>query len=333
MSDEHEQRYGEGRLAGLPVTFRRSAHGSHSLRTWSETETFIQIAAGASAHSVESSLQSGLGAAVHEEPVAALLHHVGRKVLLAKQRSLHEVRSHVKSDGTYVSNIDLAAQRALIDGLSAIRRPDAIVAEEYGKGLVPITDPAVTRGGVWLVDPLDGTVPFLAGGDRFGIVVAWLSHGRVHDAWIYMPARDCLMRTTTYGVSVSGLRTHPTGAVAKFGMCGWHGDPLETTTVLCAVQDAEIKVEIDPPAASADYADLLAAQTGLAIYLDPKPWDHLAGIHILRRRGYEARCLRHEPTGAPLLGLSNRIDWLDHVQESYDAVPAMNPGWLADACA
>jgi histidinol-phosphatase len=79
--------------------------------------------------------------------------------------------SRLKSDGTPVGEADLAVDRALSELIQAAYPEDAILSEESG--------PFGTSSRRWIVDPIDGTVFFLAGGDGWGTHVALEENGEV----------------------------------------------------------------------------------------------------------------------------------------------------------
>ena len=76
------------------------------------------------------------------------------------------VRHDLKADGSPVSDADLAVERSVLDILAAERPGDGVLSEERG---------GVARGAVhrrWLIDPIDGTVLFLAGNTGWGTHIA-----------------------------------------------------------------------------------------------------------------------------------------------------------------
>lgn len=85
-----------------------------------------------------------------------------------------------KPDGTQVSDADLAVEAALV-GLLRVERPDDdVLSEERGGS---------TRGTArrWILEPIDGTEPFLAGERAWGTHVALEVDGQVVVAMITRP--------------------------------------------------------------------------------------------------------------------------------------------------
>ena len=49
------------------------------------------------------------------------------------------------------------------------------------------------RGDCWVIDPIDGTVPFAFGFDTWGISIGYMVNGRIVDGAIYLPASRLLI--------------------------------------------------------------------------------------------------------------------------------------------
>ncbi len=75
-----------------------------------------------------------------------------------------------KADASPVTEADRAAEAAIRAILEAECPHDAIIGEEYG-------EKPGTSGRTWVLDPIDGTVSFMAGRPIFGTLVALLEDG------------------------------------------------------------------------------------------------------------------------------------------------------------
>ena len=75
-----------------------------------------------------------------------------------------------KADASPVTEADRAGEAAIRAILDAERPHDAIIGEEYG-------EKSGTSGRSWVIDPIDGTVSFMAGRPIFGTLVALLDDG------------------------------------------------------------------------------------------------------------------------------------------------------------
>jgi inositol-phosphate phosphatase / L-galactose 1-phosphate phosphatase / histidinol-phosphatase len=75
-----------------------------------------------------------------------------------------------KADASPVTEADRAAEAAIRFILDAECPHDAIIGEEYG-------EKPGTSGRTWVLDPIDGTVSFMAGRPIFGTLIALLEDG------------------------------------------------------------------------------------------------------------------------------------------------------------
>jgi len=91
-----------------------------------------------------------------------------------------EVTSKGRND--YVSEIDRAAERDIIDIIHKHYPDHAILAEESGS--------SGDNDTVWIIDPLDGTTNFLHGFPVFAVSIAVQQRGRLEIGVIYDPMRQ-----------------------------------------------------------------------------------------------------------------------------------------------
>jgi len=108
-------------------------------------------------------------AAALMEPLTDLVVQAGRAIL-AINRDAMKVEG--KSDGSPVTEADLAADRIIADGLKRLAPEIPALSEERVRGMTP-----PFRGSFFLIDPLDGTKEFLAGRGEFTVNVALVSDG------------------------------------------------------------------------------------------------------------------------------------------------------------
>ena len=93
-----------------------------------------------------------------------------------------------KHHADYVSEVDRAAERAIIETLLESYPSHAILAEESG-----------VHGDseyVWIIDPLDGTTNFLHGFPQYAVSIALQHNGVLTQAVIYDPTKNDLFTAT-----------------------------------------------------------------------------------------------------------------------------------------
>lgn len=112
-----------------------------------------------------------------------------RKTAIEAGEKILEIRSGnlnitIKEDKSPVTLADQAAEKIILRDLIIVAPEIPVVAEESAsEGNTPdVTDK------FWLVDPLDGTKEFIAGGTDFTVNIALVEHGVPSFGIIYTPA-------------------------------------------------------------------------------------------------------------------------------------------------
>ena len=100
---------------------------------------------------------------------------------------LEVVRVGTKGPNDYVSEVDQAAETAIIDVLLDAYPGHGILAEESGRAR-GAKDSEFT----WIIDPLDGTTNFLHGFPVYAVSIALAHRGAVQQAVVYDPTRNDL---------------------------------------------------------------------------------------------------------------------------------------------
>ena len=92
-----------------------------------------------------------------------------------------------KSANDFVTEVDHAAEAAIIETLLTAYPGHAILAEESGR-----THGAKHSDFLWIIDPLDGTTNFIHGLPVYCISIALSFRGKVEQAVVYDPTRNDL---------------------------------------------------------------------------------------------------------------------------------------------
>jgi 3'(2'), 5'-bisphosphate nucleotidase len=108
-------------------------------------------------------------AAALMEPLTDLVIEAGNAILAVNR---HMMQIDGKTDGSPVTEADLAADRIICDGLARLAPEIPTLSEEC----VPLGKPP-DDGSFFLVDPLDGTKEFVAGRREFTVNLALVTNG------------------------------------------------------------------------------------------------------------------------------------------------------------
>jgi myo-inositol-1(or 4)-monophosphatase len=143
----------------------------------------------------------------HELKVATELARDAGAMLRASQGKVPVLR---KDRGEVVTPADRESDARIRAGLLSAFPADAVFSEE-----TPDDGARVGRERVWIVDPLDGTSNYVAGGDEYVVSVGLSRGGVAVLGVVYNPARDELFAGAVGGgVTLNGARRTVTAAAS-----------------------------------------------------------------------------------------------------------------------
>src|ERR1700722_9288514 len=149
-------------------------------------------------------------AAALMEPLTDLVIEAGAAILAVNR---HAMKIDGKTDGSPVTEADLAADRIICEGLARLIPEVAILSEEC----IPAGKPPY-EGSFFLIDPLDGTKEFVAGRAEFTVNLALVTNGMPLLGIIGAPALGLIWRGL-------GGRRAGGGAPGRGGGGGAGADP------------------------------------------------------------------------------------------------------------
>lgn len=226
------------------------------------------------------------------EKVVALVKEVGQQVIMPRYL---RVSRQYKSDGSFFTEADLAAQTALFDALQKIH-PAPLLGEEMSREEQELQWIQGNEG-LWSVDPIDGTSNFFNGLPYFAISVAYLVQGKSVLGVVYNPA------------------THEMFYAQKGGGAFLNGMPLPLNKYVPNLSNAMANVDLKrldrklaatvaayPPYASQrnygastlEWCYIAAGYFDLYLHGGQKPWDYAAGSLILEEAGGKMCGFDHE---------------------------------------
>ncbi|MFM1980263.1 MAG: hypothetical protein RLZ68_1528 [Pseudomonadota bacterium] len=200
---------------------------------------------------------------------------------------IESVRVSQKKANDFVTEVDHAAEQAIIETLLAAYPGHGIWAEESGK-----EHGAQDSEFVWIIDPLDGTTNFIHGLPVYCVSIALAVKGKVEQAVVYDPTRNDLFTATKgRGAFLNDRRLRvskrtelkqsliSTGFPYRQGddfnrYLGMMGDVMQRTAGLRR-----------PGAAALDLAYVAAGYTDGFFELGLQPWDVAAGSLLVTEAG------------------------------------------------
>jgi len=115
----------------------------------------------------------------------------------------------IKSKGLQdmASEADVDVEAMIRERIAASYPDDAFLGEESGRSDVE------GRAGIWVVDPIDGTQPFISGMSGWCVSIAFVQNGVLQFGVVYAPARKelfagCIGTTATLNDVALAMRDH-----------------------------------------------------------------------------------------------------------------------------
>ncbi len=209
--------------------------------------------------------------------------------------------STIKSDGSPVSEGDLAVDRALTEVIRSEYPDDAILSEE--------SEPSGHSSRRWILDPIDVTVFFLAGQDSWGPQIALEENGEVVLGVVTRPRRAEVWWALRGHGSWTGTVRH--GAVTetiRLLVSGVDELSRSRVTVWPAERHPELVQRVKDGAHWAEpnaerVLELLAGRFEAICGYAGGPWDHAPAVVLVEEAGGRF-C---DPTGGRRLDLDGGI--------------------------
>ncbi len=228
------------------------------------------------------------------EELEQIIREAAQQELLPR---FQHVTHSLKSDGSIVTEADLAMQQRMMDVLQQRWPQIPLLGEEMSAGAQQqLLDNSAE--GLWLLDPLDGTSNYAAGIPYFCISLALMRKGEVELAFIYDPLRDeSFSAERGKGAWLNGQRLLAPKA----------SRPLQQGIALIDLKrlapGLAAKVASQPPYSSQrnlgsgalDWCYVATGRVDVYLHGGQKLWDYAAGQLILSEAGGVATTLEGEP--------------------------------------
>lgn len=256
--------------------------------------------------------------------VAIRAAEAGAAVIRAAAPEVRGLDWRSKGPVDFVSEVDLAAEAAILGVMSQAIPEATVLAEE---GSAEVAREVISKGIAIVVDPLDGTTNFLHGYPEYAVSIAVLFDGEpvagvVHD----VPGAEVFTATAGGGTKLNGAPvrvstiSEPRRALIGTGFPFKDVNDITPYHRQMAAVMAHVSGVRRPGAASIDLASVASGRFEGFWEMELAPWDFAAGMLLVREAGGVATDLN----GAHLTALGQ------------SSVLAGNPvmhQWLAEALA
>ena len=260
------------------------------------------------------------------------------------------VRISQKQVNDFVTEVDHASERVIIETLLTAYPGHGILAEESGT-----EHGAKDSDYVWIIDPLDGTTNFIHGFPVYCVSIALAVKGKVEQAVVYDPSRNDLF-TATKGrgaymnerrIRVS-KRTKLNECLISTGFPFRTGDNFKQYLAIMSDMMPKLAGLRRPGAAALDLAYVAAGFTDGFFETGLSPWDVAAGSLLVTEAGglignftgepeflEQRECLAGAPRIygqlVPLLSQYSKFAGLDAKMRASDRARAVSASIAPDA--
>ena len=201
---------------------------------------------------------------------------------------IEAVRVSAKQTNDFVTEVDQAAEHAIIETLLAAYPDHGIWAEESGRREGKGRD----KDFVWIIDPLDGTTNFIHGFPVYCVSIALMVKGRIEQAVVYDPTRnDLFCATRGRGAYLNerrirvAKRTHLRETLLTTGFPFRPGDAFQTYMSMLGEVMPRCTGVRRPGAAALDLAYVAAGFSDGFFEMGLSPWDVAAGALLVTEAG------------------------------------------------
>lgn len=200
--------------------------------------------------------------------------------------NLDIVRVEKKKANDFVSEVDRAAENAIIETILEAYPKHTILAEESG------ARPNDTAEYEWIIDPLDGTTNFLHGHPHYAISIALAHNGQIQQGVVYDPERNNLF-TASRGVGAFmndrrirvSKRVHMNECLIATGFPVVDQSMMDTYLSILKDVLAKSAGARREGAASLDLCNVACGRVDGFFEFNLKPWDIAAGSLIVQEAG------------------------------------------------
>jgi myo-inositol-1(or 4)-monophosphatase len=197
------------------------------------------------------------------------------------------LKVNTKSPNDFVTEVDHAAEAAIIDTLLAAYPGHAILAEESGG-----SRGAKDSDYLWIIDPLDGTTNFIHGFPFYCVSIALAFKGQIQQAVVYDPTRnDLFYASKGRGAFLNDKRLRVSKRIRMAecliatGFPFRRGDDIQRYLKMMEAVMRNCAAMRRPGAAALDLCYVAAGYTDGFFETGLSPWDTAAGSLMITEAG------------------------------------------------
>jgi len=194
----------------------------------------------------------------------------------------------------YVTEADLASQKLIIERLQKHYPDHRVIAEE--KGADNIGDPSSPY--TWIIDPIDGTTPFIHNRDNFGVMIALQENGETVLGIIWIPRREELF------TGIRGQGAFFNGEPVRLRNTQGMNDAILCSNLMHRGEEIDGVLKASYPycanienygSAAHEIGEILKGCNDGVFFLGPRIWDVAPGFMMVEEAGGKCEYVLEDP--------------------------------------
>ena len=225
---------------------------------------------------------------VDNDHIRSVLFEISNNQILPNFRNLNTNQINYKNNKDIVTSLDIEVENYLKKILPQFLKNSLFIGEEIYTYNPKILDYYNHNQYCWTVDPIDGTLNFVKGKEKFAIMVALTFSNQIIQSWIYKPiTQEFMYAKLNNGTFLNDKKitinnfNSISNSVGSISSKYWDKD-IEKKIILLKNNFKEIN---SYGSIGCEYFDIVLGKRDFVILSKLSPWDHLTGVLLVREAG------------------------------------------------
>ena len=224
---------------------------------------------------------------VNPNDIREILFKISKNTIIPSFGNLNTNQISYKNGNEIVTEVDISVEIELNNQLTKLLKNSKFIGEESYSRSPSILDYYISDNYCWTVDPIDGTNNFIKSKEKFAVMIALSKNKEILQSFIYKPISDEFIYADNNGTFFDNkniiLNEEITikNAVGSISTKYWDDQIMAK---IIEIKDTFKKVN-SYGSIGCEYLDIALGRRNFALLSRLYPWDHLAGVFIVRKAG------------------------------------------------
>ena len=225
---------------------------------------------------------------IDNDRIRSVLSDISKKKILPYFRNLNSNEIYFKNKKDIFTKVDIEVENYLKKILPQFLKNSNFIGEEIFTNNPEILNYYKQNKYCWTVDPIDGTLNFIKGKKDFAVMIALTFSTRIIQSWIYKPiTQEFMYAQLNNGTYLNNKKiiinnfNSISNSIGSISYKYWDKD-LENKIKLLKSNFKKIN---SYGSIGCEYFDIVLGKRDFVILSKLSPWDHLAGVLVVRESG------------------------------------------------